>query len=62
VWSFAGYERLARHPARERVEVLTPAIIVATLAAGYASTLHPSAAALVALRPRREPAANQAWT
>ena len=42
-WSLAGYGEL-RAPPRERLPVLTPAAAVATLAAGYAPALHPSAA------------------
>ena len=42
-WSFAGYGELRSAP-RERVRVLTPAVAVATLAAGYEPGLHPTAA------------------
>jgi hypothetical protein len=47
-WGPAGYGALVSCPAiSEEVEVLTPASIVAVLAAGYRPMLHPSAAALL---------------
>jgi hypothetical protein len=44
-WSFNGYGSAARAPSSGRVEVLTPASIVAALAAGYRPLLHPTALA-----------------
>jgi hypothetical protein len=47
-WDHAGYGALVFPAApAEEVEVLTPASIVAVLAAGYRPMLHPSAAALL---------------
>ena len=44
-WSFAGYGRPVSIGADERVDVLTPPAIVATITAGYRPMLHPSAGA-----------------
>ena len=41
-WSAAGYGAPEPAPAGERVTVLTPRATVATIAAGYAVSLHPS--------------------
>lgn len=42
-WSPGGYGAARRRPAAGTVTVLTPALVVATLRAGYAPLLHPSA-------------------
>ena len=42
-WSFSGYGDPAPVPPHRSVEVLTPPVTVATLAAGYRPALHPSA-------------------
>jgi hypothetical protein len=41
-WSSAGYTHRQPRPARREVDVLTPASIVAVLAAGYGAAVHPS--------------------
>jgi hypothetical protein len=43
-WSAGGYGPAERAGAGETVTVLTPAVTVAAIAAGYAPALHPSAA------------------
>jgi hypothetical protein len=43
-WSFAGYGRGTALTSRTRVTLLTPPSTVASIAAGYAPTVHPSAA------------------
>ncbi|MGK4585122.1 hypothetical protein [Kitasatospora sp. HPMI-4] len=42
-WSMAGYGAARAVAPDLRVEVLTPAVTVQVLAAGYAPVLHPSA-------------------
>jgi hypothetical protein len=51
-WTFAGYADPIRPTAGTSVEVLTPPVTVAVLAAGYRPLLHPSAPSSSALRYR----------
>jgi hypothetical protein len=52
-WSFAGYQAPIALPPTTPVELLTPPATVATIAAGYRPLVHPSAAAVHALRVLR---------
>ncbi|MCO5127961.1 MAG: hypothetical protein M9957_12060 [Rhodobacteraceae bacterium] len=49
-WSAAGYGAPLPRPAKGAARVLTPAPLVAVLAAGYAPELHPTAGAMSHLR------------
>ena len=52
-WSFAGYTAPVPLPPASRVELLTPPVTTAALAAGYRPLLHPTAAAAPASSPPR---------
>jgi hypothetical protein len=54
-WSFAGYRQPEALDPAAAVELLTPPVMVAAIAAGYAPLLHPTASASPAASPPPRP-------